>query len=148
MCMDVVNKELCNRPCLFAISGEKNSGKTTLITMLIPRLKELGLRVATIKHDGHDFESDVPGTDSYKHQKAGAYATAVFSSKRLLITKEQEGISEVDLIHAFPEADIILLEGFKHSAYPKYWCEYPKSLPDVEKVQQMIFDILEKRLGF
>ena len=114
------------KPFFYCISGYKNSGKTTLITKLIPELKRAGLKVAVIKHDGHDFESDVPGTDSYRHQKAGAYGTAVFSKNRVLITKECEGIDEQMIAKAFPEADIILIEGLKHSSYPKYICNYPQ----------------------
>lgn len=118
-------------PFVFAISGYKNSGKTTLVTRLIPELTKRGYKVAVIKHDGHDFESDVPGTDSYRHQKAGAYGTAVFSQNRFLVTKACQGITERELFAAFPEADIILIEGLKNSSYPKYFCEYPeKPLPD------------------
>lgn len=122
--MDVssVKKE----PYIFAICGYKNSGKTTMITALIKELKKRGYRVATIKHDGHDFESDVPGTDSWKHQKAGAYGTAVFSQNRILVTKECTEIDEKMLFAAFGEADIILIEGLKKSTYPKYICEYPQ----------------------
>ncbi|MDO4556353.1 MAG: molybdopterin-guanine dinucleotide biosynthesis protein B, partial [Lachnospiraceae bacterium] len=58
-----------NIPFVFAVSGYKNSGKTTLLTHLIEELTERGYKVAVIKHDGHDFESDVPGTDSWRHQK-------------------------------------------------------------------------------
>lgn len=122
MCTSSVKKE----PFVFVIGGYKNSGKTTLITKLIPKLKERGCRVAVIKHDGHDFETDIPGTDSYRHQKAGAYGTAVFSSNRFLITKEYKGIDEKQLMKAFPEADIILVEGLKNSSYPKYICSYPE----------------------
>ncbi len=126
-------------PFVFAVSGYKNSGKTTLITKLIPELKDRGYRVAVIKHDGHDFESDVPGTDSYRHQKAGAYGTAVFSANRFLITKECRGITERDLFAAFPEADIILLEGLKNSSYPKYFCEYPqKPLISVKELADLV----------
>lgn len=71
------------QPFLFAISGVKNSGKTTLITKLIPVFRKYGLRTATIKHDGHDFEADVPGTDTYRHLQAGAYGTAVFSERNI-----------------------------------------------------------------
>lgn len=108
-----------NKPILIAISGIKNSGKTTLIIKLIQRLTNLGYKVATIKHDGHDFEGDVKGTDSYKHKKAGAYGTAVFSNSKFMIIKEQNGTSEKELIEHFKEADIILVEGFKYSDYPK-----------------------------
>lgn len=106
------------QPFLFAVSGVKNSGKTTLITKLIPIFKKYGLRTATIKHDGHDFEADVQGTDTYAHLQAGAYGTAIFSKTKYMIVK-QEAISEKQLITCFPKADIILLEGFKNSDYPK-----------------------------
>lgn len=105
--------------CLLAVSGVKNSGKTTLITRLIPYLTKHGYRVAVIKHDGHDFETDVKGTDSFRHKEAGAYATAVFSNNRFQVVKEQKNTRDEELIACFPEADIILLEGFKNSDYRK-----------------------------
>lgn len=117
------------KPFVFAVSGYKNSGKTTLIAGLIPELRSRGYRVAVIKHDGHDFESDVPGTDSYRFQKAGAYGTAVYSSKRLMVTKEYDRPDERMLMEAFGEADIILIEGLKDSSYPKYVCNYPQEIP-------------------
>lgn len=120
-------------PFIFSVRGLKNSGKTTLITSLIPELKSRGYQVAVIKHDGHDFESDVPGTDSYRHQEAGAYGTAVFSDHRILVTKQCQGTAVEDLISAFPEADIILIEGLKHSSYPHYTCEYPRRIPITAK---------------
>ncbi len=116
-------------PFIFAVSGYKNSGKTTLLTGLIPELKRRGYKVAVIKHDGHDFQSDVPGTDSFRFQEAGAFGTAVYSSKRLMITKEYKEPDEKMLIKAFGEADIILIEGLKNSSYPKYICDYPNQKP-------------------
>lgn len=109
----------------FAVSGVKNSGKTTLITKLLPILEAQGLKVATIKHDGHDFETDVPGTDTFAHFQAGAYGTAVFSDYKYMVVKEQPGeapekrLTPEQMAVWFPEADLILLEGFKDSAYPK-----------------------------
>lgn len=110
---------MMKRPFLMAISGCKNSGKTTLITKLIPKFCEKGYKVATIKHDGHDFQGDVVGTDTYKHKKAGAYGTAIFSNNKFMVIKEEKFIDETYFIKLFPEADIILLEGFKASDYPK-----------------------------
>ena len=106
------------KPLILAVSGVKNSGKTTLIAGLLPRLRAFGWKVATIKHDGHDFEPDVPGTDTYRHRQAGAYGTAIFSGTRLMVIKEA-AVTERELFAAFPEADLILLEGLKHSPYPK-----------------------------
>ena len=69
-------------PGLFAISGVKNSGKTTYCEKVIPALTALGLQVAVIKHDGHEFEADVPGTDSSRCFAAGAVGTVVFSDTK------------------------------------------------------------------
>lgn len=104
---------------VFAISGVKNSGKTTLITRLLPLLAGQGLNVATIKHDGHDFNADVPGTDTYRHFQAGAYGTAIFSDSKYMVVKQQPHLTEERLMELFPEADLILLEGFKTCPYRK-----------------------------
>lgn len=104
---------------ILAISGVKNSGKTTLITKLLPELKKRGLKVAVIKHDGHDFQPDVPDTDSWKYAAAGACGTCVFSDQKHMLIKYMPAPSTDELIRAFPEADVVLLEGFKYSDFPK-----------------------------
>lgn len=108
-----------NKPVLLAISGVKNSGKTTLIERILPKLKTQGYKVATVKHDGHDFDADIEGTDTFKHRNAGAYGTAIFSNNKFMVIKEQKNTEEEELISYFSEADIIILEGFKYSNYPK-----------------------------
>ena len=114
-----MEKEENKKQFILAVSGVKNSGKTTVITKLLPELKKCGLQVAVIKHDGHDFEADVPGTDSWKYAQAGADGTCVFSAKKYMVVKYAPAPSVEELIGAFPEADVILLEGFKYSEYPK-----------------------------
>lgn len=104
---------------IIAVCGVKNSGKTTLLTGLVENLSRQGLKVAVIKHDGHDFTCDVEGTDSDKVKKAGAYGTAVFSRYRSFIHKEGCNENVEDLISQFPEADLIFLEGLKDSLYMK-----------------------------
>lgn len=105
-------------PVVIAVSGIKNSGKTTLLTRLIPVLKGRGYRLAVVKHDGHDFEPDVPGTDSWRLRKAGAEQTAVYSDRRQMILR-QTGGEFTKLAREFENVDIILVEGLKDSAYPK-----------------------------
>ena len=105
-------------PLVAAISGVKNSGKTTLIERLIPRLLERGISVATVKHDGHCFEAERPGTDSFRHLQAGALGSAVFDGEKFQLVKRTP-VDENTLIGMFPEADLILLEGFKSSVWPK-----------------------------
>lgn len=105
---------------VLAVCGVKNSGKTTLLTGITRFLSARGLKVAVIKHDGHDFEPDRPGTDSFRHKQAGAYGTVVFSSGCFSLVKDTEKqMEDQTLFSFFPEADLILLEGFKHTSYPK-----------------------------
>ncbi|MDE0392185.1 MAG: molybdopterin-guanine dinucleotide biosynthesis protein MobB, partial [Rhodospirillales bacterium] len=40
----------------FGVTGLSDSGKTTLVCRLLPRLRERGLRVATVKHAHHGFD--------------------------------------------------------------------------------------------
>ena len=42
-----------------------------------------------------------------------------FSAGKYMLVKQQPQISESELVEFFPEADLILLEGFKYSDYPK-----------------------------
>ena len=102
-----------------AISGVKNSGKTTLMEKLIRVLTGRGLQVVAIKHDSHDFTPDVPGTDSWRFGQAGACGYAIYSPWRYQLVRQTQGVCERDFFQAFPEADVILLEGFKDSPYPK-----------------------------
>lgn len=104
---------------IVAVCGVKNSGKTTLIEKLVRKLAERNVKTAVIKHDGHDFACDIPGTDSYRFGQAGACGTAVFSDYRVFVHKVGSGEREQELIGYFPEAELILLEGLKDSAYPK-----------------------------
>lgn len=106
------------RPPVLAVCGYKNSGKTKLLEAIVKRLTERSMKIAVIKHDGHDFEADVPGTDSFRMKRAGAYGTCVFSDTKFSAVKEQK-ITAEDLLSLFPEADLILLEGLKDSDYPK-----------------------------
>lgn len=106
-------------PAVFAISGVKNSGKTTFLEGLLREMTHRGYYCAVIKHDGHDFEADVPGRDSYRLKAAGAYASAVYSDNKWMIVKEEQGMDEKRLAKCFSEADFIFLEGFKRSHYPK-----------------------------
>lgn len=130
------------RPFFYAVRGYKNTGKTTLIIKLIQILTAKGYQVAAIKHDGHDFVPDVPGTDSFRMREAGACGTAVFSKKRILMTKECNEIDEIQAARAFQDADILLLEGFMESSYPGYLCQYPEEIPDADAVAQSIIKAL------
>lgn len=106
------------RQKIIAVSGVKNSGKTTLLTKLIPALGARGVACAVIKHDGHGFAADREGTDTCKLLAAGAMGAAIFDGEKFQAVKYAK-VTEEDLFGLYPEAELILLEGFKWTAYPK-----------------------------
>ncbi|MDR2725432.1 MAG: molybdopterin-guanine dinucleotide biosynthesis protein B, partial [Candidatus Adiutrix sp.] len=106
-------------PAVLAVSGVKNSGKTTLIERLIPRLSERGFRCGVIKHDGHDFSPDVEGTDTHRLMTAGAAGVGIFSEARSMLVRVGGGVDEKELAGHLGGLDLIFLEGFKHSGHPK-----------------------------
>ena len=57
---------------VIGLAGWSGSGKTRLLSALIPVLAARGLRVSTVKHAHHAFDVDVPGKDSWTHRQAGA----------------------------------------------------------------------------
>ena len=107
-----------HRPAVVAVSGVKNSGKTTLIAAMLPHLTAAGVRTAVIKHDGHSFAADTPGTDTWRHLAAGACGTAVFDGEKFQLVRRAP-VTEADLIPLFPDAGLVLLEGGKDSPRPK-----------------------------
>lgn len=106
-------------PKVFAVSGIKNSGKTTLVSKLVTALSQKGYRVGVIKHDGHEFEADHEGTDSYKHKTAGAQNVIVYSKTKLMMVKDLQVPSIHEMIALQKEMDIVILEGMKYSSFPK-----------------------------
>lgn len=54
------------------LAGPSDSGKTTLVEELVPRLAADDTRVATVKSIHHDVEIDTPGADTHRHRTAGA----------------------------------------------------------------------------
>ena len=104
---------------VMAVCGLKNSGKTTLISALVKELSSRGYRTAVIKHDGHDFSCDVPGTDSSQFMEAGACGAAVYSEGRLFVHRLGFSGDALELVSLFPGADVVLIEGMKDSTLPK-----------------------------
>ena len=101
--------------------GISKSGKTTLLEKVIAELKRRGYSVATIKHAPHSIDFDIPGKDSWRHFYAGSEATTLVSSSSIIFIKRMsEPVTLDDVIPLYGEDfDIILVEGFKGSAFPK-----------------------------
>ena len=112
-------------PPLLGFCAYSGTGKTTLLTQLIPVLKEQGLKIGLVKHAHHQFDTDLPGKDSYKLRKAGACEMLVASSKRWALVhesperKEDPVLEELLPYLSLGELDLVLVEGFKHETLPK-----------------------------
>jgi molybdopterin-guanine dinucleotide biosynthesis protein MobB len=109
---------------LIGFAAYSGTGKTTLLKQLIPRLRDAGLRLGVIKHAHHQVEVDHPGKDSYELRKAGAGRVLLASSKHwALMVDEQESHEPVltELLARLDcsELDLVLVEGFRHLAFPK-----------------------------
>ncbi|BEU97592.1 molybdopterin-guanine dinucleotide biosynthesis protein B [Acidovorax sp. DW039] len=100
-------------------AGFSGSGKTTLVEQLIPELRMRGLRVSVVKHAHHSFDLDHPGKDTWRHREAGAFEVVAASSKRLMLVREFEQPTELNVHHLLAElyqgVDWVLVEGFKES---------------------------------
>ncbi len=106
---------------VIGLAGWSGSGKTTLVTKVIPVLVGRGLKIATVKHAHHDFDTDQPGTDSWLHRAAGASEVAVVSSRRWAIVHELGGEDEpplIEMLEKLSPVDIVIVEGFKRHAHP------------------------------
>ncbi len=105
-----------------AFSG---TGKTTLLKQLIPILKARGLHLAVIKHTHHQFDVDTPGKDSYELRHAGAEQVMVASRRRWALMVETPNQTDDPSLESLIDhldtnaLDLILVEGFRHTAVPK-----------------------------
>ena len=105
--------------------GTSGSGKTTVITQVVGRLADTGLRVAVLKHARHGFDMDRPGKDSYRVREAGAVQVLVASRERWVLLGEHPDLLEEPsldmMLRRFDASalDLVLVEGFSHEHYPK-----------------------------
>ena len=120
---------------IFAIVGHSESGKTRLISQLIPELKSRRYTVAVIKHCPHGFELDTEGKDSWKFIEAGSDAVSMLSTDRAAILKEfKSKLNPKSIVEQYFSAiDVILVEGYKKN----------KTIKKIEVLQKGISEKLE-----
>ena len=135
---------------MVGICAWSGTGKTTLITKLIPLLRAQGLRLAVIKHAHHKVELDQPGKDTFRFQSAGAEQVILASQKMRAVMFEQHQAAEVSLSSALAlvneNIDLILVEGFKHETLPKIEIHRPSLgnpllFPDDSQIIALASDI-------
>lgn len=107
-------------PPILSFVGHSGCGKTTFIEKLIPLIAQADVKVAIIKHDVHGFEMDKPGKDTWRHKRAGAFATLISNAAQLgMVMDVQHDHQPLELAPLLHGADLILTEGFKRAAHPK-----------------------------
>jgi molybdopterin-guanine dinucleotide biosynthesis protein MobB len=108
------------RPAVVALVGGHDSGKTSIVVELVPRLKARGFVVGTIKHTTRDVDDDVAGKDSQRHAAAGAAVAALVTPGRTSARRfgEEEEFETV-LRREFGGCDLVLVEGYKSLPLPK-----------------------------
>ena len=107
---------------VFGIVGWSGSGKTDLTTRVISYYSQKNIIVSSIKHTHHDFEIDKEGKDSQKHIQSGANEVILYNEfKWALISRLQKKSTSINkILDKFEKKDqIILIEGLKHSKFPK-----------------------------
>ena len=110
---------------LIGLCAYSGTGKTTLLTRLIPVFNGKNLRIGVVKHAHHNFDIDHPGKDSYEFRQAGAGQIAVTSKKRTAWIKEfnddrdEPELSDALSVLDITTLDLVLVEGFKAESFPK-----------------------------
>ena len=114
---------------VIGLAGWSGSGKTTLVAKLIPVLVARAVTVSTVKHAHHAFDVDQPGKDSWVHRQAGAREVLVASANRFALMHELRGAPEPELdalLARLAPVDLVIVEGWKKSAYPKIEIHRPE----------------------
>jgi len=139
---------------IVSVAGTKNTGKTTLVTLLVNELVKRGFKVGTVKHT--HVKLDVEGKDTWKHRESGAEIvvgaggeeTFFIINKDMSLEKIITGAEQLD------ELDFLVLEGYKPANYAKISTsplDDPFSLAQVdvreldEKSIGKLVDLVEER---
>lgn len=98
--------------------GNSGVGKTTFLEKLIPVLKDKGYRIASIKHDVHNFTIDYPGKDSWRLTQAGSDIVVLSAATKLAVIETvQEERSLTDLVEMVSDrVDLVVTEGYRGAA--------------------------------
>ena len=106
---------------IISIAGKQNAGKTTLIKDLIPKLKEHGYRVGTLKYNIRKFDIDHEGKDTYKYSSSGADSVAISTQSEFVVMKKTaKPLTLQEIIEAhFSDVDVVLVEGYREDGYPR-----------------------------
>ncbi len=109
-----------SEPPALLVVGAHESGKTTLAVKLIEALVTEGLKVGSLKHTDHEYDTDIPGKDSQRHAAAGAEPAALVAGRRSAVHRrlpDRPGLGT--LLSEFEGCDAVIVEGFRSEPLPK-----------------------------
>ena len=98
-----------------AFVGRHNSGKTTILTAVLPLLVAKGIRVGYLKHAHAGLEIDQPEKDSYRIRRTGVLQTIVTGGGQTAVIDDAEdlGLDAAIGRYAREDLDLLVVEGFK-----------------------------------
>jgi molybdopterin-guanine dinucleotide biosynthesis protein B len=127
---------------VYSVAGFSKSGKTTLMTQLIGKLKAEGYITATIKDCPKDLTLDTEGKDTWKHKDAGAeLAVLTTNIDTTILYREPRELDEViELVKSSVNPDLILVEGHKQTSLPKIWIPSDEDDSAEKEFENIVYD--------
>ncbi len=96
------------------------AGKTEIVRRLVAEITGRGLRVSTVKRVPETVDLEKP---TWKHREAGAQEVILASTSRMALLREMSTDADEpdveDLLARLAPVDIVFLEGFRLTWYPK-----------------------------
>jgi molybdopterin-guanine dinucleotide biosynthesis protein MobB len=126
-----------NSPAVLLVTGAHESGKTTVSVQIIGALAKDGLRVGSLKHTDHEYETDIEGKDSQRHKVAGAEPAVLVAGRRSAVhrgsgpsasdpgsgaagSRVERPLSVfLEGEYGLRDCDVVVVEGYRSEAYPK-----------------------------
>lgn len=105
---------------VYCVVGARDAGKTTLIERLLPALRARGLAAVAVKHHVHLDTPEREGSDTARFAAAGAVATLLAGPGGIVRRVPFPADPPIDEVLAMAGcADVVLVEGYSRSAWPK-----------------------------
>lgn len=105
---------------ILQVVGYSQTGKTAIIQMVLAELTKIGYQVAVIK-SAKSYKKGENSKDTDKYLDSGAKISVGNFDNSLQITIAQNYSLQqiIETVNSISKNDIILIEGFKMSEYPK-----------------------------
>lgn len=127
---------------VIAIVGDADGGKTLLCEQVVATLTAGGQRAGYVKHAPHGFEPGRPDSDSERVLAAGADPVVVLGRNGVLQLSVGSGtpVDQLSQLLTGLRGDVVLLEGFSSSPWPKVRVSVEGSEPR-EVAEPVVLDV-------